>query len=308
MQIFGPSLGADPVADALAAEKAGFHGVRVLDHLFHKLPGLDMQRTEHPFVALGAAAAVTSRVLLTQTVLDVSRRHPAEVCQALATLDRVSNGRAELGLGTGWFEPAHTAVGIELGPPRDRVDRLVDAMAICRSMLDNLGRVSYQGRFFQAEIDVPWAATPHPIEMLVGAARPRLLRLATEWADWIELLSPPQLEADDEGTLDLDAVLRRVADGRAMAAAGGRSVKWSVRIEVQLEGPARPRNALRAGGGEDAVIDLFEALAAGGVRRFVILPFGSPTRDWLYANAAALGRIMPLADDAAPVSPGRVTA
>src|SRR5690606_17564101 len=124
MQVTGKALGFDPVAEATAAERAGYDGVRVVDHFFSGLAPEPPHAVSHALVGLGAAAVATSRVLLTQTMLAATMRHPAECAQAVATIDRVSGGRAELGLGAGWFRQEHEAMGLALGTPRDRVDRL----------------------------------------------------------------------------------------------------------------------------------------------------------------------------------------
>ena len=127
MQVVGKALGFDPAAEARAAEATGYDGVRAIDHFFSGIPPAPPVAVPHAFVSLGAAAVATERVLLTQTMVAATFRHPAEVAQAVAALDRISGGRAELGLGTGWLAAEHDAMGLALGPPALRVRRLVEA-------------------------------------------------------------------------------------------------------------------------------------------------------------------------------------
>ena len=107
MKVFGRALGFDPVGDARTAEAAGFDGVRVIDHFFSGLAPHAPHPVSHALSGLAAAAVATDRVLLTETMLAAGMRHPAECAQAIATIDRISGGRAELGLGTGWYRPEH---------------------------------------------------------------------------------------------------------------------------------------------------------------------------------------------------------
>ncbi|QYG94043.1 LLM class flavin-dependent oxidoreductase [Iamia sp. SCSIO 61187] len=287
MQILGPALGGDPAAEAVAAEAAGFAGVRVLDHLFCALPGGPEQAFDHPFVALGAAAAVTERVVLTQTVLDVTRRHPTEVAQAAATLDRISSGRAELGLGTGWYEPEHTAVGAALGPPAARVDRLIEAAAVCRAMLDGDGRVDFAGRHVQAHVDVPWAPTPHPVPLVVGAARPVLQRRAAALVDRLEILSPIGL-GPGERPPDLAVLAHRIDVARTVAAAAGRAIAFSARVTLEVGGRADPADALHLAGSPDDVVGAVADLARLGFDRLTVLPVDPSSQAWLARSVAHL--------------------
>lgn len=153
MQILGPSLDPDIVADARAAEAFGYAGIRVLGHLYCEISGGPINTFDHPLIALSAAATATDRVILTQTVLDVSRRHQTEVTQAIATLDRTSGGRAELGIGAGWYEPGRESIGFDLGAPGVRVERLLEGLVICRTMFDQQGRVDLDGTQFVANVD-----------------------------------------------------------------------------------------------------------------------------------------------------------
>ena len=188
MQILGKALGFDPIADAIAAEADGFDGVRVIDHFFSGIPPEQPVAVPHAMVTLTAAAAVTNRVLLTQTVMAATMRHPFELAQAVSCLDRVSNGRAELGLGTGWLLVEHERNGLPLGPPRERIDRLVEVAKVCRTMFHNRGCVDFCGTYFTVFSDAPWPETPHIPEIMVGAHGKILTKRIAPWIDRLDLL------------------------------------------------------------------------------------------------------------------------
>ncbi|HEY8524783.1 MAG TPA: LLM class flavin-dependent oxidoreductase [Acidimicrobiales bacterium] len=212
---------------------------------FCALPGGPETPFDRPFVLLGAAAAATDRVVLTQTVLDVTRRHPTEVAQAVATLDRISGGRAELGLGTGWFEREHDAVGLPLGPPGVRVARPADTLAICRAMFDDDGCVDHAGPCYRARVDTPWAPTPHRPDIVVGASRPVLLRRAAELADRIEILAPTGPAPEREPPLAPDTLATRIeaARRRGRCRPGRRRAPVRPRRAVLGRAGRRPRPA-----------------------------------------------------------------
>ena len=92
---------------AIAAERSGFDGLYMCDHLvnqnFARLPCLD------PYVALGALASSTEKLRLGTLVTPVGFRYPSDVAKLAASLDMISNGRFQLGLGAGWNEPEYKA-------------------------------------------------------------------------------------------------------------------------------------------------------------------------------------------------------
>jgi alkanesulfonate monooxygenase SsuD/methylene tetrahydromethanopterin reductase-like flavin-dependent oxidoreductase (luciferase family) len=287
MEVFGPSLGADAVGEARAAEAAGFSGVRVLDHLFCAINDGPVNTFDHPLVALGAAAAVTNRIVLTQTMLDVTRRHPTEVAQAIATLDRLSGGRAELGLGAGWYLPEHNAVGISLGTPGTRVRRLLEALAICRQMFTHSGRVDFDGDFYTAHVDVAWQPTERTIPIVVGASRPRLIAAAGTYADRLEILAPD--DAGDGFVLDADRLTTYMDSARASATAAGHPIEFGSRVTLRLGGSsAHVARPLEIGGTPDDVVDAVERLAALGFTRLTILPLDGPSAAWVRDNVETL--------------------
>lgn len=294
MQIFGPSLGTDPIADAIEAEELGYSGVRVLDHLFCAINDGPINTFDHPLVVLGAAAAVTSEVLLTQTMLDVTRRHPTEVAQAIATLDRLSGGRAELGLGAGWYLPEHDAVGIELGRPGIRVERLIEALDIIRQMFTGQGVVDFDGDHFTAHVDTPWAPTVRTVPIVVGASRPRLVKAAARFADRLEILAPDPRPGDDF-RLDADVLAGYLESARAVAADAGHPLDFSARVTLRFgDTPTDLSDPLTVTGSPDDVLSTVEHLASLGFSRLTVLPLTEEAEAWTRSHVAELRQIEPV--------------
>jgi alkanesulfonate monooxygenase SsuD/methylene tetrahydromethanopterin reductase-like flavin-dependent oxidoreductase (luciferase family) len=311
MQVIGKALGFDPVGDAVAAEQAGFDGVRVIDHLFSGLAPDAPHAVPHALAGLAAAAVATERVVLTQTMLAATMRHPAECAQAVASIDRISGGRAEIGLGAGWYQPEHTAMGLALGSPRDRVDRVVEAATICRRMLEQSGRVEFKGRFFRAVCEVEWEPTPHVPVVMVGASRPALLRGAARVANRIDLLEVmndgrPVLDGDHVN--DVEHLQTRIDIARNAAAEAGNAVVFSatmnivvvqspaerdrVRAELASMSSSSPqlldRELLRAVDTADGVLERFARLAEIGIDRVHVRPRDLHTQTWLTDSLQAI--------------------
>src|SRR5205814_2948470 len=117
------------------AEAVGYDTVALEDHFFMRSP---METPEDPrldcFTALAAVAMATRRVRLTQLVACNAFRHPALTAKAATTIDHVSGGRLELGLGAGWFREEYDALGIEYPAPRVRIAQLREAIRIIKQL------------------------------------------------------------------------------------------------------------------------------------------------------------------------------
>ena len=123
-------------AQARAAEASGFDTVLVMDHFF-QLPSLGPITHEmiECYVLLAGLARETSKVRLSALVTGNTYRNPAVLAKTVTALDLVSGGRAQLGIGSGWFEAEHTAFGIEFGTFTDRFEKLEEALQIIGPML-----------------------------------------------------------------------------------------------------------------------------------------------------------------------------
>lgn len=176
------------VAVAHEADAVGFDSVWLFDHVQTEPVPTD-EITFEAFVGLSALAAETARVRLGHLVLCSGYRNPALVAKMIATLDVVSGGRAELGLGAGWKEDEYAAYGWGFPPLRSRMALLEDSLEICSRMLAG-GRSTYAGAQASVRdaINVPRGIQEPRIPILVGGNGPnRTWRLAARFADELNL-------------------------------------------------------------------------------------------------------------------------
>ena len=189
----------DPVQLAREVEARGFHSLYIPEHTHipasrrTPLPIGDgtlpeeYKRTVDPFVALGAAAAVTSRIKLGIGVCLVAQRDPIVTAKAVATLDRIANGRFVFGIGFGWNREEMESHGVDFRRRRPRVREHVLAMQ--RLWTDE--RASFDGEFVRFEDSWSWPKPlqqPRPPILIGGAAGPKLFAHIAEYADgWIPI-------------------------------------------------------------------------------------------------------------------------
>jgi F420-dependent oxidoreductase-like protein len=171
---------------AAAGEDAGFASVWVMDHLYQlpALGGADQPMLE-AYTLLGALAARTTRAELGTLVTGVTYRNPALVAKIVTTLDVISGGRAVLGIGAAWHDEEHVGLGFEFPADRERLDRLEEAVQICRAMVTEEAP-SFDGRYYRIERarNVPRPVRPGgPPIMIGGGGEKRTLRLVARYAD-----------------------------------------------------------------------------------------------------------------------------
>ena len=158
---------------------------------------------------LGALAQATSRIRIGAMVNGMHHRHPAVTANMAATLDHISNGRFELGMGAGWNFMESDAYGIPLGTLKERSDRFEEGIEVIVSLLDNTV-TNFSGEWFQLED--AWCE-PKPVQdhipiVIGGKGRLRTLRTAARFADQWDMTFPDN-PADWQ---ELDAVLREHCD------------------------------------------------------------------------------------------------
>jgi F420-dependent oxidoreductase-like protein len=137
------------------------------------------------WVTLTALAEATSRIRVGCLVTGAVYRHPAVLANMAASLDIVSNGRLELGIGAGWNDEECAAYGIELGTLTERFDRLDESLEIIDSLLRNEW-TDFTGKHFaltRARCEPKGVQRPRPPITIGGAGRRRTLRAAARWAD-----------------------------------------------------------------------------------------------------------------------------
>lgn len=203
---------------AVAADTGGLDLVTFQDHPYQ--PALLDTPTLLAFVA-----ARTQHVHLSANVTNLPLRPPALLARAAASLDILSGGRFELGIGTGAFAEAIAAMGGTPLKGGDAVTALTEAIALIRDIwdVDSKGGVRLDGEHFHASGAKRGPATPHPIGIWVGAYGPRMLGLTGRLADgWL-----PSLEYIPGGLDDVRAMNTRIDDG---AAAAGREPTQVLRL------------------------------------------------------------------------------
>jgi F420-dependent oxidoreductase-like protein len=195
-----PGVGPDGLFEAVArqaeaAERSGFDSVLVMDH-FYQLPVLGPPESYmvECYTLLGALAQRTSRVRLGALVTGNTYRNPALLAKIVTVLDLVSGGRAQLGIGAGWFEVEHEALGFEFGTFTDRFEKLEEALQIIIPMLRD-ERPTVAGRHYGVTdaINQPPPIGRIPV-MIGGAGERKTLRLAAQYADESNLTcDPPEI-------------------------------------------------------------------------------------------------------------------
>ena len=177
---------------AVAGERNGFDSIWVMDH-FYQLPLLgppDANMLES-YSLLGALAARTSTARLGTLVTGVTYRNPAILAKQVTTLDVISAGRAVLGIGAAWYDVEHAALGVAFPPVRERMDRLEEALQICRAMFRD-ERPTFAGRYYHVTeaINRPAPVQPGGPPILIGGqGEKRTLKLAAQYADAVNLTS-----------------------------------------------------------------------------------------------------------------------
>lgn len=180
------------VAQAKEAEASGFDTVFVMDH-FYQLPMLG--EPDDPMIEcytlLSALAQHTSTVRLSSLVTGNTYRNPALLAKTVTALDIVSGGRAQLGIGAGWYELEHDSLGFEFGTFTDRFEKLEEALQIIRGMLAG-DRPTLDGKRYRVReaLNVPAPLSTIPV-MIGGGGERKTLRMVAQYADESNLLCPP---------------------------------------------------------------------------------------------------------------------
>jgi len=176
------------IAQAQEADAAGFDSVFVMDH-FYQLPGLGTpdQPMLEAYTALGGLATVTKNVQLGTLVTGNTYRNPTLLAKAITTLDVVSQGRAILGIGTGWFELEHDSLGYEFGTFTDRFNKLGEALQIILPMLKG-ERPTFEGRYYRTKEAMAEPRFRDHIPLMIGGSgEKKTIPLAAKYFDHLNL-------------------------------------------------------------------------------------------------------------------------
>ena len=209
---------------AKSAESLGYSTLTMPDHFTEQLA---------PVPALTVAAEATTTLRIGALVCDNDYKHPVVFAKEMATMDALSNGRVQLGLGAGWMLSDYTQSGITFDPPGTRIDRLREALHVIRSTFAD-GKFSFQGVHYQLR---DYEGFPKPVQrphppILIGGGGTRLLTLAAREADIVSIngtLTGGVLSLGDTAmTMTAEAVDRKVETVRTAAAAADRTIELSV--------------------------------------------------------------------------------
>jgi F420-dependent oxidoreductase-like protein len=241
---------------ARAADEAGFAHLSLMDHYFQLdgIGGPDAEMLEG-YTTLGYLAAVTSRIPLGLLVTGVTYRHPGLLAKIVATLDVLSGGRAELGLGAAWNEREHRGLGVPFPPLADRFERLEEALRICLQMWsDDDG--PFEGTHYRLEETrcVPQPiSTPHPPITVGGSGERKTLRLVARYADACNLFSRTREE-----------VAHKLGVLRAHCQEAGRDIA-TITKSINHFGPLPSA---------DAFVERMRPFAELGIDMVVLMPVG----------------------------------
>ena len=175
---------------AQQADELGFESIWLFDH-FHTFPDPTDEITFESFTSLSALAAVTARVRLGHMVVCASFRNPALVAKMVATMDVISGGRMELGIGAGWKRDEWVAYGYDFPETPERLGRLADDLEVINRMLapGRTVHATFKGRYASVDdaINVPKPLQAH-LPIVIGGNGPTVTwRLAARYADEINL-------------------------------------------------------------------------------------------------------------------------
>jgi F420-dependent oxidoreductase-like protein len=195
---------------AQAAEAAGFESFVRSDHWLSLVGNWTAHATD-AWTTLAALARDTRRIRLGTMVSPVTFREPIALARTVATVDEISGGRVELGLGAGWYAPEHERFGLDFPPTGERFEMLEEQLAILTGLwtepIFNYGGRHY--RLHEAICEPKPVQKPHPPIVLGGAGKPRLLRLAAIYGDELNL-DNPTVDACRAIFEDLDAACRAI--------------------------------------------------------------------------------------------------
>ena len=211
---------------ARAAEEVGVRALSFMDHYFQMEA---MAPAEDPmlegYTALGFLAGVTQKLRLRLLVTGVTYRHPGLLAKIVTTLDVLSGGRAELGMGAAWYEREHRGLGVPFPPLAERFERLEEALQICLQMWSaNDG--PFEGKHYRLAETLcspPPVSSPRPRIMIGGGGERKTLRLVAQYADACNLFGGPDQVAQKIDVLrrHCDAVQRDIREIEVTAIATG---------------------------------------------------------------------------------------
>jgi F420-dependent oxidoreductase-like protein len=274
------------LAIAETCERLGYEGLVTSDHYLSVVepdPG-----SNDAWTLLGALAARTERLRLGTMVSPVTFRLPVVLAKAATTVDHVSGGRVDLGVGAGWWDREHRSHGIPFPPTAERFDRLEEELEILHGLWTE-EEFSFEGRYFTLDacrfVPKP-VQRPHPPIVLGGKGGPRAARLVARWADEFNRVggTPEEVRAAFERIRGAVVAAGRDPEGvttsfMTWVFVGRTEDEWRDRARAawSADPTAGPFDDYLADlerdcivGPVDRAVERMRAYAEAGVRRFVL--------------------------------------
>jgi len=273
------SLGPVLAETARTAEDGGVSVFTLMDHWF-QMEGLATAQDPmlEGYTSLGFVAGHTSRMTLGLLVTGVTYRHPGLLAKVVTTLDVLSGGRGQLGIGAAWYEREHLGLGVDFPPVGERMERLEETLQICLQMW-SADDGPFEGRHYRLAETIcspPPVSVPRPRILIGGGGERRTLRLVARYADACNLFA-----------LSVPEVARKLEVLERHCEAEGRD---PTTVERTILAVTDPFDDL------DAFLRAMEDYAALGVAAVELVPRGDPV-----AFTAAVGeRIVPALATLAP--------
>ena len=264
---------------AEVVDDGGFSALSVMDHWFQMDAYFDATEPMlEGYTTLGYLAAKTSRVRLGLLVTGVTYRHPGLLAKTVTTLDVLSGGRAELGIGAAWYEREHVGLGVPYPPLAERFERLEEALQICLQMWsDNDG--PYKGTHYQLTetLNSPQPIQqPNPPILIGGSGEKKTLRLVAKYGNACNLFVGTPEDATHKLNVLRDHCEREGTDYDA------------IRKTILYTGGAL------ATGDMDVFVSELSDLAAVGIEGAMIMPVGPDPVAIIEQVAPVVGKIAEL--------------
>jgi F420-dependent oxidoreductase-like protein len=274
------------LAIAETCERLGFEGLFTSDHYLSVVrpdPG-----SNDAWTLLGALAARTQRLRLGTMVSPVTFRLPTVLAKAATTVDRISGGRVDLGMGAGWWEEEHRTHGVPFPPTAERLEMLEEQLEIVHGLWSE-EVFSFESRHYAIEecrLEPKPVQRPHPPIIVGGKGGPTIARLAAAWADEFNRVGGTPGEVRDTFARVRDVVGRAGRDGSSFTTSfmtwvfvGRTEDEWRARVErARARDPSAPpfddyledveRDCIV--GTVERAVERMNEYAAAGVQRFVL--------------------------------------
>lgn len=251
------------------ADRLGFEEIWDYDHFYG--PTEDTDPTFEGWTALAALAAVTTRARIGCLVSSVTFRNPAVLANMAVTVDHVSGGRLNFGIGAGWRAPEHRGYGIPFPGPGTRVAMVDEALTVIRKLWTE-DSVTFRGRFFTLE-DALCAPKPvqrpHP-PVTVGGSEPKMMRVIARHADVWNMPATEGPEGWGAANTRLDQACAEI--GRAPA-----EVLRSAQVSLRPDEPGQVEEQL-------SLVPAFEQLGC----QQMVLTFRQPPTEAMLERCLAL--------------------